>query len=290
MKKLFLLMMALIAIAPIAFTSCGDDEEGSNKDDNNVTLKTPAFKKDAAKYNIKPTVIAEKHIVAQSIELTESGHYIIIGTPISGSANTRAGGEEEYLTGNYTKSGEGYQLGDFGWIAIESETMMTIIPTGGNSIEVSYTKQSQQSSATMTDYLCRTWTVQKTQLRMKVNGATVGREFQGECNMNEIIAYAKDNGANIKDELKPNTIITGVTFTTSGTFMITYKNGKIDAGTWSWSSMSNGEISYKWNSSDMGYSIEIGKAAVGFSGNNCRFGLYGKVNGEEMELTFTLKS
>lgn len=289
MKKLFFALIALLATAPIALTSCNNDDE-ENGEKPSVTLTTPPHKADAAKFTLKtPLKIPGKDMKVERIELSESGHYFITYTKASSGAKTRGDGDSEYLKGLYKKIGGGFELIDFGTILLESDDVMVITPTGGSGLSVSYVKGSKTTTSEMTDYLCRTWTVTKTQLRFKVNGATVGREFQGACNMNEIIDYAKENGAKIKDDLKPNTIITSITFTDSGSFIIDYKNGKFDVGTWNWANISSGGINYKWDSADMGYSIEIGQAVAAFSGNTCLFGIKGKANNEDFEIVFTLQ-
>ena len=299
MKKLYLL--ALLALTSLAFTSCGDDDDDNNNPANSqITLKTPAFKDVAAKYILQSpvSVILEngKHVLLKKLEITESGNYLISYEDLDLSRSTRAGNPLlEYLTGIVKVMPDGsLQLTGFGSIYISingSNYHLTLIPTGDGQIEFDVVKADLVPTSDLTNYLCRTWTVENTRVRGVIDGATVARDFPGTCNINDLIAYAKERGAKIDDEVAANTIVNGVTFTSSGTYFINYANGKFDVGEWHWTyqTTGSGKLAYSWDDSSMGTSLESGDASVDFvEGTKCKLTLAASIPGSTVEVVYTM--
>jgi hypothetical protein len=299
MKKMFYLM-ALLAITPLSFTSCSSDDDDDNNEQKpkEITLNTPAHKDDAVKFALptpKEATVKNKKVLLYSLELTESGQYLLAFDEHAAARQTRATAPLSYLMGTYSKLADGsFQLNDFARLVVTHEGstyVITLIPTGGEGIDYEVVKTNNIGGSEMTNYLCRTWTVTNTRLRGTINGANVAKDFKGTLNVNDIMAYAKSKGANISEELAANTIVDGVTFTSSSTYAINYKNGKYDVGTWNWvkQETGTGEISYKWNDKSMGNSLENGQAYITLEGNNCKLTLPAKVSGSNIEMVCTMQ-
>ena len=83
-------------------------------------------------------------------------------------------------------------------------------------------------------------------------------------------------------------VLTGITFTKAGTFLISYRNDDNDLGKWNWASQASGTISYGWDDDDMGNSLENGAAAVNFDGSKCRFTLNAALGTYKVQIIYTL--
>ena len=302
MKKFFRLM-AWLAIAPLALASCeSDDGDGCASSSSDITLQTPPYKEQAAKFSIPSGVgciLNGKTVTLTEVEFTESGNYLITYVDEMYAPATRAAAEslEEYLTGKFSIDSNGtYVLNGFAHIAVTvsgTKYSITISPVDGSgSVDVDVVKLDDVATSELTGYLCRTWTIENTRLRGTVgSGVNVARDFPGTCDINALIDYANDKGANIKDKVEANTVVDGITFTSAGTYLINYANGKKDVGTWKWTSQSTGMgmISYSWNSDDMGTSLDSGRGTVEFTGGNkCKLTLPAAVEGSSIEVVYTM--
>ena len=291
MKKSFYLM-AFAAIM-LAFVSCSkdDDDNNNNETPKESTLDAPQYKEDAVRLSLPSNelTVSGENANVSLIELAESGTYLIAYQ----RRVTRADDGTEYLTGKFTKNGDSYNLSGFATVTItgKSGTTYNIVvkTTDGTTTELNATAASGGvSSGAMTDNLCRTWKIESTLLTVNVDGLNAGKEFPGTCDLNKMIEYAKEKGVKIKDIVDGKSIVTGITFSRAGTFMISYQNGKPDVGKWNWSSQSAGTLSYGWNSSDMGNSLENGAATVSFEGKKCKLTLGATVDNHQIQVIYTL--
>lgn len=288
-----LLLMALAAMT-LTLASCSKDDDNGNSNDTPPaqTITAPPYKDDAVKLSLPDNNISVGGLKANvtALELGEGGTYIVTYTPV---ATTRAADGTGYKTGKYTKSNNSYNLAGFATVTIngKSGSTYTIVvkTTDGVSTELNATAATGGvATGAMTDNLCRTWTIENTRLTMEVEGITAGRDFPGTCNLNAIIAYAKDRGMEINDEVEENSVVTGITFSRAGTFLISYMNGKNDVGKWNWASQASGTISYGWNDPDMGNSLENGEATVAFDGSKCKLTLGATIDGHKLQAIYTL--
>ena len=305
MKKFFYLM-ALLAVPALTFIACGDDDDDNNNGNNTpITLVNPPYQDDAVKLDLKiPTEVPLNghNVRLKRLELTESGQYLLTYTEQE-IVTSRTRGDDlieslQYLMGIFTKNADGsFTLTGFGDIHIEmfgNGILLHIYPNGQSGldgIEVECTMLDPVPASELTSYLCRTWTIEKTQLRGVINGVSVGKEWSGKCNMNEVVEYAKGKGATITDNPKPNTIINGVTFTYAGSYLIGYANGTYDVGTWRWTNQLTGygSLNYAWDSPLMGSSMESGKATVSFvEGTKCKLTLEANIPNSTVELIYTM--
>lgn len=296
MKKIYFL--ALLAVTSLAFTSCGDDDDDNTATSKTITLPTPQFKDDAVKLEVlsAPEInLNGRQVKLKKIEITESGKYLLSYEDVEKS-RTRAGNPLlDYFMGLVKKNSDGsYELVGFAsiYISINGQSYhVTLIPTGSEQIDVDVRKLDNIASDDLTGYLCRTWTVENTRVRGTIDGVKVAKDFPGECNVNELVEYAQSKGANITDQLKPNKIVQGITFTTSGTYLINYKNASYDVGTWWWTSKQTGggSVSYDWEQEAMGSSLESGTASIDFvEGTKCKLTLQANITNATVELVYTL--
>lgn len=299
MKKHFFLM-ALMAIAPLALISCGDDDDESAESTPKVNLSTPAYKDNAAKFTIDnvPTKLNGKDILLTGLEFTESGYYLI--TYREAAAATRTDNFDlSYYMSKYIMSSESdYTLSDFGHVKIAGKSgnnyLLLVKSAGEEEFEVPATPwNGNVKPGTETDYLCRTWTITNTRLMGTVmnNGKTIklGRDFPGECDLNQIIDYAKEQGANITDYIDDNSIVKGVTFTEKGTYLLNFNRSTYDVGEWRWTDMTKGLLSYTWNNpTEMGNPLESGIAQVAFANNECKLTLKSTVSEFDLEMICTM--
>lgn len=116
--------MAILCLGNLSSCSSSDDNDGDGK------LETPQYAADAAKYEI-----TDESSEVKSIELTESGQYIVIMNNVGRNAKRSIGlrkmpatltrATSEYVGmyyGNYTKDANGYYiLEDFGTVRINKD-------------------------------------------------------------------------------------------------------------------------------------------------------------------------
>jgi len=300
MKKYFF-MMALLAIAPLALISCGDDEEdaGSGTSSQTVNLPIPPQKDDAVKFTINEAKakVNGKMVTITGIELLESGKYLMTYRE---TAATRDGSFNlGYYMSSYLRSGDSeYKLNEFGNIIIKgksgNEYLLLIRPASEDEFEVPATKWNGVATGKETDYLCREWRVTNTRLMGTVlnNGKQVklGKDFPGECDLNEIIDYAIENGANITDHIDDNSIVKGIYFSQAGTYCISFNRSTYDIGTWRWSDMTKGTLTYTWDAPEvMGNPLESGYAQVAFANNQCKLTMKTTISEFDLEVIYTLQ-
>jgi hypothetical protein len=297
MKK-HIFWMAFFAILSFTFISCGDDND-SSESKSTVSLSEPKYKSDATKLIIPDNSIdinGEVKGNVKEIELTASGKYIASFEPEEFSpAKTRAGEMLNYIIGQFTKNADGsYELNGFGNITIHSKgasVSITLTPTGGKAVTLDVTVADKVKSSDITNYLCRTWTIENTRLHGTINGLKVAKDFPGKCNLFEVIEYAREKGAKIIDQVSDNCVIEDVIFTWSKSYIINYSDGQIDVGSWQWTSTDTdkGSFNYSWNSPYMGNSFETGTGMVEFAGNKCKLTLPTKITESNLEVVYTLK-
>ncbi len=291
--------MALVAV-PLLLISCGDDDETEgNQSTPTVNLPVPNHKNDAVKFTVDNAAarVNGKLVTITGVEFTESGNYIMTYRE---AAATRDGSFNlGYYMGTYLLSGDSeYKLSDFGTIIIKGKSgndyVLLIRPASEDEFETPATKWNDIAAGTETDYLCREWTVTNTRIigTVKTNGKEVklGRDFPGKCDLNQLIDYAIENGANITDHIDDNSIIQGINFTQAGTYCIRFNRSTYDVGTWRWSDMTKGTLTYTWDDpAVMGNPLESGYAQVAFANNQCKLTLKTIVSEFDIQVIYTLQ-
>lgn len=221
-KNFIFAVPMLLVMALVSFTACSDDD-----DDNSASIDSPAtYASDAAKY-----IISSESSPYKSIELTESGYYIIqqnssysgakasrAFSPIAkkhakGLARllTRAGYEagNGYIYGTFTKNSDGsYTLDGFGTLTInksgDSAVSLVITPTGRDAETVAATiDQSTSQTSALSLQICRTWYFDVNS-RVEVSYTYEGKDYTYAGTYRQVesqwLAQAKKLGVDDYDE------------------------------------------------------------------------------------------
>lgn len=297
MKKFFYL--AMLAIAPLAFTACGsDDNEGGGNGGGGTTpqqetkMKAPQFKDDAMKIEVTkaeaPVLksVTDEEFAMTTLELTESGNYVIEITPTDEETTD---GKSDFLFGTYDKldatdKDATYKLENFGELTVISKKdgkVSAVLTVNENAITSSGAKKmrkapsvfdftgsivvGQNASASVRfGNLCRTWSIQKSELTVKVDGKNVAYRGAG-FDLHKIIKTLNSNGIEVEETAEylknPNKYVTGLMLTAAGSYIITYADGSCDYGTYNLN-LSTNDFTYSWKDSSMGTSFENGKATL----------------------------
>ncbi len=295
MKK-NLLLLAMLAFTALGFTACNSDKDEETSDEN-VVLPTPEYKAEVIKLSFVQAAEYDEQYNITQLELTESGTYIFKlekKQDIAGVKATRAGiSSYKYLFDSYTKMGTlSYKLQGFGTVILEKngDKYTVTLSFGGKTITVDATAIINSiANDQKTLNLCRKWTVVST--RVQIEGVSAFYNETG-CNINSILEYIKQH-AQITDVVEANQVVTGIEFSTNGSFSLYYANGDIDKSTWQWVDQKKGSFSYKWDFSDMGYSFVNGQASVVLkaAGKESQLKLAGTVKnnkGENKPITITV--
>lgn len=268
MNKVFkFAMFALVGLTTLGLTACGDDEPGGGggsygTDDLWVgTASTPKYAADAAIYNVSSSASCP----FSSIELTESGDYIV--TPVNApryakgkatgkksifrkaAKDTRALSSGQYYTGTYTKNGDGsFTLKNLGKLSFKNN-MLSLELNDGTDYEVPATKETPTLDANELNLrFCRTWVV------------TGAKEFVYDSNGKQIDSYTYST-ADLQEEFVKSVIVTRV-----GSYIQWDWDDELeDKGTWSWVDKSIQQ--FRWSDNEGDYGIE----QVAFDGNNAKF-------------------
>ena len=295
MKK-NLLLLALLTAVSFGISACHNDKEEIKPSDNDDKTEQK-YKDNAVKFEFNDATPIDYYVydeetgrtdyTIKELELTESGYYFV---KLEKKRNqevkaTRAGGSEiQILWGMYTQREDGsLDLAGFGYVSIvnngNSSAQVTInLVTGTENpnttvtVTVTVTPPNNNNSQKNQD-LCRAWDIIST--RVQIEGVSGFYQEQG-CNINSILDYIK-NYSDVKDNLKPNTVIETIVFSDNGTFALLYKNTRTDKATWHWVNEQEGTLRYDWDFGDMGYSFIDGTASVTF-GNPTQLKLFGTVN------------
>lgn len=276
MRRLFnLLGIVAMAITLISLASCSkDDDKGNNK------FETPVYDKDAALFEIGT------NSPYKSIELTESGNYIITKQYYYAGAKTRTStsnilspkffetkatrASSNIIYGRYTKDSDGnYLLDNFGTLSIVSNdgenAQLIVKPNEGQTYELTAAVR-QTSTSDMTAKLCRTWSIDKIRLRLSAGpikfDKTEPMTKEGLVNLYKALAkeISKEAGYDVtkemleqaEDEFEDGEWPKEIIFTKSGTYMVKYADQSLAVSTWKWKSESKGEVYYSWDYDHIG--------------------------------------
>lgn len=278
-KSGFLVITAATMVVASVFVSCSSDDEGEEE-----TFLTPPA---AAQYSKKYEITSVGSDIA-SIELTESGNYII--TPrmnmytVKGDAVKRTKARfmqdsrkvlkrenyTNYIYGKYTRIGENeYYLEGYGRIKVHSEgenaVSLTIQKDGQNEYVLTAAVANQKPESLKTSMLCRTWKIDKMRVQAYVNGRKVWDKTASVDRLEDLMPDGEDGDFEYED------IPQQVVFTRAGTYMVYYNNGaegeELSVSTWAWADENSGLLRYSWDYDSM-YDDEMsGEVSISFAGS-----------------------
>lgn len=257
MKKHFL-YLALMAGMTLGFTACSGDDDNEAKAPELPTTKPLALAKQAVELEFTADLTAP----FEKIILTETGKALLSRRELA-VTDTRATASDDYFIGTYKVNGNVYTVYDnVGNVyctlnitpnAAGTATDVTI-KIGDEEEVVAKADAEEKNEESMTNTLCRDWTIVYTDLQYEADFAAVGKIFgldkdYAPNSLNDVLRYAKTQ-ADIDEELEEGMAITDVIFTRSGSFILLFENGKCFVGGWQWD-QKVGYITYKWENEDM---------------------------------------
>ena len=208
MKKFvnYFLLASLFVAGLTGLAACSssddDDEPGSSG-----TLETPKYESVSAKY-----IISDLESDIQSVELTESGNYVIVRRgyelDVKGAqtaqvqtiplffgrhATTRAS-VPQIIEGKYTKiSDTEFDLIGYGHITVtgaaDNAVALVITPNSGTAFTLHAARTEQKSNSDLTNKLCRTWTISSLRLQISVGNEEI---LNSEHKITELSKFKED--------------------------------------------------------------------------------------------------
>lgn len=291
MKKLFYSMvLPAVACLGLALTSCSDDDD-NNGGGGVPNLPVPTYESSSAKYEMAPGS------PYSSIEFTASGNYVIVSSGYSGYSLSAAAPVNQtrgasslaksafrkssapvsraYFNGiyygTYTKTGDNqYNLQGFGTITVntsgDNACSLTVTPTSGTPVTLSATKAGVINSGERTAALCRTWNVDRVNLKAWINGS---KKFDKTVAIDKLADLFEDMGEDVDYLDIPRQVI----FAKTGTYMVLYSTGQgsdtgLDISSWRWEDESKGIIRYSWDIGAFDDPDGSGLITTSFSGKN----------------------
>lgn len=253
MKKI---LFALVALLPL-LVSCGKEGKGD------TTFEDPHFIQYAGRLVANSAVPAAQSSatkatgligILKSIEFTESGLYVV---------GREVNGQLEFLTGNYSVSGNTYNLNNFGTVEFTmlGSTAAVVINYLNDGMSEALTAQFLK--ATSTNVIYRGWTIDKT--RVTVNGfhTPATADFVG-CNFDEMAKFLNDNGH--KGSLLPSGSLKSISITGAGSIIFGFSDNTADLGS---CTVSGNSVSFSWQSGSRLMEVENGKATIDYMDGKC---------------------
>lgn len=310
MKKnmFYLAIAAFVALANVA---CSSDDDGA--ENYTPTLDPPKYETEAVVYTIPETADIQTSVpdapAMTAVNITESGQAVF----------ELDGGKTFKVYNIASMTGDTYTLeANRGTIKMITATMaptratstvqlvinVTIELDNGQSCNYNTGEDGVPAQASTpppaTDVetlLCRTWNVLNLAVEYQEDGKEgVFREFDNG-NLNEVAAYANDQGAGLTpDELAElDRIISTVVIERSGLLLINYTNRNSDAAQWSWANSEKTQLKIQLKDSEMGNKFLSDKTVIdlAFKDTRCVLKLKNRITGNpsyNMALIIRLQS
>ena len=264
-------MFAAVGAMGIGLTSCGGDDGPGTDDPGSLwsgEASTPKYIADAAVYDVTSTSRIS------SVELTESGDYLIIPANYTGYAPARAGKEKSARSlfrtgkknrdtrsgistsgityGTFTKNSDGsFNLKGIGKMTYSNGNLTITSDSGSELVNASARKVAPKyDSNELNIRLCRSWYVKNAYTKVYDSN-------------DRLIATVKYSSSDLKDEFVKYVIVTR-----AGSFVqVDWDEEVGDLGYWSWNNVKNQIFRYTWaDDSDDGGFIQCY-----FNDNNATF-------------------
>lgn len=292
MKSLFCTFRGLVLILLLSLVSCSKD-----KDDEPMfeigeipTLPTPEYASNAACYNVTSGGNG-----ISSIEITESGDYIVTKTSRSNALHsnsvhsvyalpsvgmTRAESADIVYGKAIKVTDTEYILEGFGTITIEgdsSNSISIIVSTEeGETLDLTTQKVAPTNESPLTSAMCRSWNITEIGLRYYLNNKLIydGKkapsqlvDLMNEC-MWAVANYVGEPDGFGESPFPKDFYPNGLILTRAGTYMVEYSNGAIALAKWKWLDEKKQIFHYSWDydNPDAYQDGVSGDATVGFSG------------------------
>lgn len=218
----------LLVLLTLALSACVtiNDEPDDPTEDPTGELSTPKYDADAALFTI-----TDDGADLMSIELTESGHYIVIPAGYMSGQTLSRGESSEPSFGTYSRKGEGqYMLDGLGSLKISEHVQTAVVVTLArlSGVEVSYrARRETPTLSPTTSLLCRSWAPCKVRMRRYIDDELVA---QRELAFNQYLDMYDGS------DKYPEYVI----FTRSGSYYGVFSNKGIAISKWSWETEETG--------------------------------------------------
>lgn len=290
-NKIFLAIGTLAMMAFVASCSSDNNDEPESGKSDFSKLEKPQYADTGAKYQI-----TTPGSDISSIELTESGRYIITrswAVPYRVESSKKASalrapkavlsrsGNDAYVIGSYIKVGENeYILDGYGSVVItgsaDGAVELIVSPEDGESFTVGAMQEdalNDDSDATLA--LCRSWIPVKLRARISLNGKVMADESGNYSDCNKIFErIARKLASYDPDEYDEDDfffdepIAQEIIFTRSGSYVVLFDDGELDARIWKWINRDNLSIAYSYSITDFDDPDESGICHLTFNDHN----------------------
>lgn len=306
-KKNILLAIMTTAMCSFTFSSCSNDDDNDNIDNNEtetITPETPAYEDVSAKY-----IVQSNSADISSIELTAGGNYIIVygNMPyysaqeakaisqkrslqcvLSKSERTSRATALRHISGKFTKiSDTEFVLEGFGTIVIEGAAnnaySIQVTEQDGETYPLSAEKAvSMINDSEKTNALCRTWNLETIRMTVTFNNVKIFDETKPAAEYSQLMEdlyaamkrFAAEHGDEDEDEDDeedfeiPTYGYAQIIFTKAGTYMVTSTDGQLGISMWKWLNEQNGTIRYTHDYNDTDFSSYwANNATISFNGS-----------------------
>lgn len=315
LKYFFTVTFALVIGGVIS--SCSKDSDSSDGEGS----ARPDYRAESAMFTINQS---SKYSM---IELTESGNYLVVLSnspypnyaPSVEQANeytsilvapwaepaTRSKTVGNLITGKYTKTDElQYELEGFGSLKVvktdENNVVLDIKETDGTSFSLPATIVEKYEGSTNTTGLCRTWTIQNTHLKARmefqgekfsfektVNGgdiptlmismytdlykwaASISSKMGQTITQDQVNYMIQEQTEKIKASVP---VASSILFSQAGTYIVFYANDTFGVAKWNWINEDETTIRYAWDriyGTNQSTNVS-GNCDVALSGKQCK--------------------
>lgn len=294
--------MLCSALLGFSFASCSNDDDDENIGGVIPELGTPKYEAESAKYLISGDSDVESieftasgnYIICTDVYSINWGQSPRKSAKIKKVSmlkglvdKSRATTYNGIISGKYTIDSNGvYQLEGFGTITITSEGgsyLIKIRTNEGENLDLNARKGSEIGNSEMTQAICRSWNIDAFRLFIKVGNRTIFDKTSPKAEIKNLLddlvktmmKYGDEDDMEWTPEDQEELNLLAemlksaeqITFSKSGTYMVSYTNNLLAISTWTWVNENKGLIRYSWDYSDIESDNLGGLATITFNGN-----------------------
>lgn len=296
-------LSALLCSVLLGFSSisCSSDDN-DDKSDDTPELGTPKYEAESAKYLISGDsgvesieftasgtyiICTDGHSPNWAQSPRQSSRLKEISMLKGMIDKSRATTYNGIISGKYTIDSNGvYQLEGFGTITITSEGgsyLIKIRTNEGENLDLNASKGSEIGNSAKTQAICRSWNIDAYRFFIKADNMTIFDKTSTKDNVGDLLndliktlmkyideddlEWTQEDQAELNALAEILKSAEQITFSKSGTYMVSYTNSLLAISTWAWVNENKGTIRYSWDYSDIESDNLGGLATLTFDGN-----------------------